>query len=369
MDGLTDYSVDYGRLYFKYNREYSDIINTRKKGFVHTGLLAMNGKDMVYYGDAVREKVEEIEHRVKVNDIAKREYVKDKLSLEIEGLSSATIEGAHTGLDDAILLRSGAMEPRDESDRMVLNNIRAIEKYEENCIISEENLIAAWKMLVDRVCDNTSVRGSKYRDGMVYVGRHIPPKAEDIQNYMDNYFETIGKLIDKDPIVGSILAHWQLSYIHPFCDGNGRISRLVLQSSLMKNKETRVIVSQSLSEIVYENRSSYYRTLERSENEYNDITYFVLFYLDAMIENLSRMGIEETEVRIKDRQLWVAKRCMEHEGEVFTSKKYSKMLGLDYDTAKMELEQLVEAGHLGRRKNGKYFEYGLGKSFKRGSKD
>lgn len=68
----------------------------------------------------------------------------------------------------------------------------------------------------------------EFRERGVRVGKHIPPRAEDIRPYM-NWFETAYRL-DRHhgiaPILAAAAAHHRLMWIHPFMDGNGRTGRL-----------------------------------------------------------------------------------------------------------------------------------------------
>jgi Fic family protein len=63
----------------------------------------------------------------------------------------------------------------------------------------------------------------------VAVGRHVPPSSQHIQEFMryfaDRYrFDRMGKA---GRIIAMAAAHHRFNYIHPFPDGNGRVSRLM----------------------------------------------------------------------------------------------------------------------------------------------
>ena len=72
----------------------------------------------------------------------------------------------------------------------------------------------------------------RFRDGPqhdVEVGRHLPPSSERVGAFMDRFAERYGR--DQLGTGGKILAipaaHHRFNYIHPFLDGNGRVSRLM----------------------------------------------------------------------------------------------------------------------------------------------
>jgi Fic family protein len=63
----------------------------------------------------------------------------------------------------------------------------------------------------------------------VEVGRHLPPSSERVAAFMDRFAERYAR--DRLGTAGKILAipaaHHRFNYIHPFPDGNGRVSRLM----------------------------------------------------------------------------------------------------------------------------------------------
>jgi Fic family protein len=68
----------------------------------------------------------------------------------------------------------------------------------------------------------------EYRDGEVEVGRHVPVLASALERFMHRFSEAynpakIGKL---KSIVAIAASHHRLLWIHPFYDGNGRVTRL-----------------------------------------------------------------------------------------------------------------------------------------------
>ena len=66
-------------------------------------------------------------------------------------------------------------------------------------------------------------------DHEVSVGRHLPPSADRVEAFMA-YFERryrFEELGSGSRILAMAAAHHRLNYIHPFLDGNGRVSRLM----------------------------------------------------------------------------------------------------------------------------------------------
>ena len=68
------------------------------------------------------------------------------------------------------------------------------------------------------------------------VGRHVPPSSDRVADFMDYFetryrFESLGKAAR---ILAIPTAHHRFNYIHPFPDGNGRVSRLMSHTMAIK---------------------------------------------------------------------------------------------------------------------------------------
>jgi Fic family protein len=66
-------------------------------------------------------------------------------------------------------------------------------------------------------------------DHDVAVGRHAPPSSERVSDFMNYFAEryAFSRLGKSGRIIAMAAAHHRLNYIHPFPDGNGRVSRLM----------------------------------------------------------------------------------------------------------------------------------------------
>lgn len=66
-------------------------------------------------------------------------------------------------------------------------------------------------------------------DEKVQVGLHLPPDPEYVERFMGRFAErfAFGELGFGEKIIAVACAHHRFNYIHPFVDGNGRVSRLM----------------------------------------------------------------------------------------------------------------------------------------------
>lgn len=114
------------------------------------------------------------------------------------------------------------------------------------------------------------VEGGQFRRTQVYVGGHIPPGPSEISGLMAQFLEWLNSedAMDLHPVRYAALAHYKLVHIHPFIDGNGRTSRLLMNLLLMQAGYPPVIIAK-------QNRHLYYQHLQTA-NE-GDVRPFVRF--------------------------------------------------------------------------------------------
>lgn len=113
----------------------------------------------------------------------------------------------------------------------------------------------------------------KIRDYEVRIGgsKFIPPKPETILLLLKDLFKWYNKNKRKlNPAELSALVHLKFVSIHPFGDGNGRISRLMMNCVLDK-------LGYPMLDINYNDRRSYYNVLERSQIHQKDVIFLQWF--------------------------------------------------------------------------------------------
>ena len=148
--------------------------------------------------------------------------------------------------------------------------------------ISIKTLRQMWELLTDNCCDNSDIAGTLFRTGNVVVGHRVglPPSAlEESMDYWCDYYNS--SMLDDYPFIKACLLHFAFVYIHPFCDGNGRSSRLLTNSYLISIgfDACRAI---AFSRNIGSRAQAYYGALETSENVQNDITPFIEFLLSCI---------------------------------------------------------------------------------------
>ncbi|NCE99111.1 Fic family protein [Emergencia sp. 1XD21-10] len=89
------------------------------------------------------------------------------------------------------------------------------------------------------------------------------------------------------------ILHYMIGYVHPFYDGNGRLSRFL--SSYLLKKEFNTLTALRLAYTIKENKSEYYKAFDICNNGLNrgELTYFLIYFsevversIDSLIEKL-----------------------------------------------------------------------------------
>jgi Fic family protein len=111
--------------------------------------------------------------------------------------------------------------------------------------------------------------------------RHIPPEPFEIDLLLKEFFVWYNQNKNKiHPVHLAALVHFRFVSIHPFGDGNGRITRLFMNYVLYKN-------GYPMSIIDYSKRDSYYNALEMS-NVKNDESIFTLWFFRRYLKENNR---------------------------------------------------------------------------------
>ena len=102
--------------------------------------------------------------------------------------------------------------------------------------------------------------------------KFIPPFPAEVYPLLMEFFKWYDRNKDKiHPIQLAALVHLKLVTIHPFADGNGRISRLMMNFVLHKNDFPML-------NIPYEKRAGYYSALERSQTKKQEDLFLQWFF-------------------------------------------------------------------------------------------
>lgn len=100
------------------------------------------------------------------------------------------------------------------------------------------------------------------------------------------------------PMIHALLAHFFMAQIHPFEDGNGRVSRLV-SAGILFQRGYKGHGQYAFSHYYYENEEQYHRTLSRLRDQpCPDLTEFFVFGMKGLILELQDLQFHEEKNRI-----------------------------------------------------------------------
>src|SRR5664280_698109 len=93
-----------------------------------------------------------------------------------------------------------------------------------------------FRILEDERAKAHEVQPGKLREREVSVGRHMAPACKKLGEFLKRFSEFYGPLVTTDPgsLIAAAAAHHRLAWIHPFLDGNGRVTRLFTQAWFIK---------------------------------------------------------------------------------------------------------------------------------------
>lgn len=126
-----------------------------------------------------------------------------------------------------------------------------------------ETVLNWHRLLFENTKPKVAGKIRNYRVGISGSKVELPFPAE-LNILLRDFFKWYNKNKDKlHPVELAALVHFKFVSIHPFGDGNGRISRLMMNFVLHKN-------GYPMLNIAYKNRNSYYTALERSQLKKSD---------------------------------------------------------------------------------------------------
>ena len=189
-----------------------------------------------------------------------------------------------------------------------------------------------------------------------------PPRDRleaELQGFLD-WFNYVPAGLD--PLLRAGIAHLWLVTLHPFDDGNGRVTRAATDMALAQ-AERQAIRFYSLSAAIMAHRPEYYAQLEAAQKGDLYITPWLAWFLDVLEEAMqqalrrfrnvlakSRFWQRHAQSQLNERQLKVLNRLLDGAGEEFehgiNARKYIALTGASKPTATRDLADLLEKGCL-----------------------
>ncbi len=232
---------------------------------------------------------------------------------------------------------------------------------------SADDLLTAHGILMRGLCDEAGCWRSSgvgiYRGDQLV---HMAPPASQVPRLMSQLLDWLAHT-EAHPLIASCALHYELEFIHPFADGNGRMGRL--WQTLILSHWQPVLAFLPVETVIKSRQDAYYQQLSQADNQ-SDCTDFILFLLEALRDALAAaiqaQPAEQTQTRVQEQvevrvevrgktpELVLALLAVEPD---LTLKQVAERIGKSTSAVERAASSLVKAGRLrfvGPRKSGRW---------------
>jgi len=190
------------------------------------------------------------------------------------------------------------------------------------------------------------------------------PDSGQIADEMKAFIKWFNSDNSTDPVLKAGVAHLWFVTVHPFDDGNGRIARAITDMLLARADGSSQRFYSMSAQIRLE-RKEYYEVLEKSQKGGLDITAWLQWFLNCLLNALKATDRILARVLYKqqfwarysgtvfnDRQISMLTKLLEGIEGKLTSSKWAKMAKCSADTALRDIQDLVNKGILRKEISG-----------------
>lgn len=283
-------------------------------------------------------------------------------SSEIEGIS-LNVEQVRSSIARKLGIENVKQTaPSHYVDSVVGVMLEAIRQYDQP--LSKEKL-CAWQsaFFPSGFSEGRDIEVGKYRTNEEHIvsgmfGRekihYISPSPERVEAEMQKFIDWFNTKEPLSYVIRSAVAHFWFVSIHPFEDGNGRLSRIISDMLLARGEESEFRFY-NISSQINKDKKHYYDILERTQHGDGDITEWIVWYLqkmkdalgeaDAMVTtvlNKSLFWQRVSSVPMTDRQIQMLNLFLDGYEAKITSKSWATLAKCSKDTAIRDIRHLVD---------------------------
>lgn len=272
--------------------------------------------------------------------------------------STLSIEGNTLSEDQISALLENKRVIGPEKDIIeVLNTIEVYKELYKYNYLLEKDFLKAHKSLMNGLIENAG----KYRTKVVGIVKgskveHLAPPSKNIPFLMKELFQY---LKDKSEItlIKSCVFHYEMEFIHPFLDGNGRMGRL--WQTLILIQEYPLFEYLPFESLIAKNQKQYYKALSLADKQ-GKSTVFIEFMLKILDMSLTELlGNSTKKLNDEERMELFLENCKTE----FTRKDYLKYFkDISTATASRDLQSAVLRGEIEKFGDKKLSKYRIRKS-------
>ena len=282
---------------------------------------------------------------------------------------SSEIEGVRMNIDEvrsSIAHRLGIENvkytaPSHYIDSVVGAMLDAVQHYDQ--YITKDKL-CAWQaaFFPSGLSDGARIEVGKYRTNEEHIvsgmfGRekihYIAPSPERVEEEMRQFLDWFNSNESESYVIRSAVAHFRFVSIHPFEDGNGRLAR-ILSEMLLARGDKDGFRFYNLSSQINKDKNHYYDILERMQRGDGDITEWLVWYLQKLVDafddaealvstilNKSFFWQKASSVPMTARQMQVLNIFLDGYEAKITSKSWAALAKCSKDTAIRDIQDLI----------------------------
>ncbi|MBO4906894.1 MAG: Fic family protein [Bacteroidaceae bacterium] len=282
---------------------------------------------------------------------------------------SSEIEGIKLNVDQvrsSIARRLGIKNvkytaPSHYVDSVVNVMLDAVQHYDQP--LSKEKL-CAWQaaFFPTGFSEGSLIETGQYRTNEEHIvsgmfGRerihYIAPSPDRVEEEMRKFLTWFDKEESVSSVIRSAIAHFWFVSIHPFEDGNGRLAR-ILSDMLLARGEKSEFRFYNVSSQINKDKNRYYDILERMQHGDGDITEWLVWYLQKLVDalddaetivttilNKSFFWQKASSVPMTERQTQMLNLFLDGYEAKITSKTWSSLAKCSKDTAIRDIQDLV----------------------------
>ncbi len=190
------------------------------------------------------------------------------------------------------------------------------------------------------------------------------PEASLVPDEMKQFLDWFNQVDETEPFLKAALAHLWFITIHPFEDGNGRIARAITDLQLCRADKTSFRFY-SMSAQIRKERNAYYKKLEQTQQGGLDITDWMEWFLQCLLNSFASASVILEAVLKKsrfwssyqlqsfnERQLRMLNKLLDGFTGKLSSSKWAAMNHCSHDTALRDIQDLLRRNILRKEEAG-----------------
>lgn len=187
---------------------------------------------------------------------------------------------------------------------------------------------------------------------------YTAPEASRLEEEMTQFILWFNTDTSMEPVIKSAIAHLWFVSIHPFDDGNGRIARAIADTQLARADRTNQRFY-SMSAQIMKSKKAYYDVLESTQKGSIDISQWLVWYFERLTDALEITNQTLSKILVKAKFWELHKNTHFNERQIeminklqgdfvgkLRSSKWAKMTKVHRDTARRDIQDLIEKGVL-----------------------